>query len=175
MGYADCAPPGAQGRARPASSPWSTVFTADQCPSPSVSDLCPESQLPSASPSSLCSPGGSAAAGPGPRRKGSDIRGRGLVRGAGHLREELWEPVLPQLSGREWAGGGGAVPGWAPGTGCCRPRGPPGSSDDDAATLRHPLPSSWCVFMSFTPFPAPSAPSPGLPQLLRWLAMGSGS
>lgn len=50
-------------------------------------------------------------------------------------REELWETVLPQLSGREWAGGGGAVPGRAPGTGCCRPRGPPGSSDDDAVTL----------------------------------------
>lgn len=98
MGHADRTPPGVQGRARPARSPWSTVSLAVSV------DLCPARQPPGASPSSLCLPGGSAAAGPGPDsrlRPGQRSRTRAeWSRGA----------LSPQLPGREWAGGG-----WAPG------------------------------------------------------------
>lgn len=116
--HADGAAPGVQGRARPASSPWAAVFTADQCPSPSVSDLCPVRRLPALLPAAFASRGGSAAAGPGPGLEGSAVRGRGLVRGAGRLqRGAVGSCVAPALGDRV-GGGSGAVPGslrdWLP-------------------------------------------------------------
>lgn len=172
--HADSAAPGVQGRARPASSPWAAVFTADQCPSPSVSDLCPVRRLPALLPAAFASRGGSAAAGPGPGLEGSAVRGRGLVRGAGRLqRGAVGSCVAPALGDR--VGGGAVGPSLGPsGTGCRRPLGPPGSSDDEAVTLTASASVPVVCVRVLTPFPAPSAPCPGRPQLLRRLPMGSG-
>lgn len=88
-------------------------------------------------------------------------------------REEPWEAVSPRLSGTEW--GGAVGPSLGPsGTGCRRPLGPPGSSDDEAVTLTASASVPLVCVRVLTPFPAPSAPCPGRPQLLRRLPMGSG-
>lgn len=112
MGHADRTPPGVQGRARPARSPWSTVSLAASV------DLCPARQPPSASPSSLCLPGGSAAAGPGPDSRAVPSVAEAWSEEQDACRVEPRGAVTP-APGKRVGGGVGT------GTGCCRPRGPP--------------------------------------------------
>lgn len=103
MGHADRTPPGVQGRARPARS------RGPLCPSPLVSICALRASHPALLPAAFASPGGSAAAGPGPDSRAVPSVAEAWSEEQDACRVEPRGAVTPAPGKR--VGGGG----WAPG------------------------------------------------------------